>query len=414
LNEDNPNKARTISGTIVLLTGCSKANLAPLRIAVNADIRKQGDISSVSGDIMSSRQQPLVDSDSNGSLWKVSRQESITKSSLYVDPGITAETELALAKRSSKQGILYTQADGMKRQRTSAIKGDTKESNRTGKTTACDVSEEVSYRNSEHDDIVHRAGDSNCDVSQERQPWTQDIHRQFVEAIYEIGMTHASPSLIMEQMALAFQDGSSNGEECDRSLTSEHLKSHLQKYRKNKQKSREDFMREYDQWLTKARGIESVAKTKIAPANVAKMIGYKTLLGGDAAAYLTYSVMMEEGESMVGHRNNGAIDAARTVMHNSLLSAMEYAEYLSGAVIRCPSMTEEERHSSVGVSLSHVIGMFYSLTRTLMAERHQAATTPALTSDASDDDQEPQARLTTVGRSMPFKSKRLFENTTLL
>jgi hypothetical protein len=311
---------------------------------------------------------------------------------------------------------LHSGTAGKKRERTLENSADKMQTACRHKKNNHELTEKIAHRNSENDDTFHREVDSNSDVSGEGQQWTPDIHRHFVEAIYEIGMTHASPSLIMEQMALAFQDGSSNGEECDRSLTSEHLKSHLQKYRKNKRKSKEDFMREYDQWLTKARDIEAVARTKISPAKVAKMIGDKTLLGGDAAAYLTYSAMMEGSESGVGDRKNGAVDAAQMVMRNSLPSAMEYAEYMSGAVIRCPSMTEEERRSSVGVSLSYVIGMFYSVTRSLMTERHQSATTPALASDASDDDQqESQARATTVGRTMPskYKSKRLFEDTTL-
>jgi hypothetical protein len=143
-------------------------------------------------------------------------------------------------------------------------------------------------------------------------------------------------------------------------------------------------MRDYDQWLLQARCIEAVAKTNVSPANVAKMMGNKPTLGGDAAAYLTYSLMMEGNNSNVDDKRSGTLDAARTVVHSALPSAMEYAEHLSGAVIACPIMTEEERHSSVGISLSSVIGMFYSLTQSLMAERNQIATTPALTSDSSD------------------------------
>jgi hypothetical protein len=329
-----------------------------------------------------------VDSNANFNVSNDDSEQSCTMIEPQNDPACCSDS--GPTNWSSQHAKLRSRAAGRKRaisSRDSAMLVDKIETARRSKKNAREVPQKVTHRsicNIENDDTFHREGDGNCDVLEEKQQWPQDIHRQFVEAIFEVGVTHASPSLIMEQMTMAFQDVSTGDEARDCHLTSEHLKSHLQKYRKNKQKSKEDFMRDYDQWLLQARCIEAVAKTNVSPANVAKMMGNKPTLGGDAAAYLTYSLMMEGNNSNVDDKRSGTLDAARTVVHSALPSAMEYAEHLSGAVIACPIMTEEERHSSVGISLSSVIGMFYSLTQSLMAERNQIATTPALTSDSSD------------------------------
>lgn len=57
--------------------------------------------------------------------------------------------------------------------------------------------------------------------------WSEASHRKFVADIFEIGMTHASPTLIQQYM-LSNVEG----------LTSEKIKSHLQKFRISKRNRR--------------------------------------------------------------------------------------------------------------------------------------------------------------------------------
>ena len=52
-----------------------------------------------------------------------------------------------------------------------------------------------------------------------------------------------------------------------------------------------------------------------------------------------------------------------------LCSAMEYTQGLSGARIHLPVLTEEERQSSLGVSISHAVALFSSMSQQLMKER---------------------------------------------
>jgi hypothetical protein len=257
--------------------------------------------------------------------------------------------------------------------------------------------------------------------------WTSAMHRQFVEAIYEIGINHASPSVIMEHMAYMSPEpvdrmDNGTGSSIDSyvasgHITSERVKSHLQKYRKNKKKSKDKFRREYDRWMQKALtivgGLSAAARTSLvaAPTAVVEMMGEvvgdikkesrarkqdlsKRLLGGDVPAFLTFSVLLEEEhakvvrqegfrpESLQYQRDTAAANAELSLLllrnggdrgstkyPSFLPSAMEYAQELSGARIPLPVLTEEEQQSSLGVSISHVIGLFYSMTHTLIRER---------------------------------------------
>jgi len=68
--------------------------------------------------------------------------------------------------------------------------------------------------------------------------WDQYLHRRFVEVVYEAGVQSSSPSIILENMSHR-----------PASLTSERVKSHLQKYRKNRPRSKEEFMSDYDNFM---------------------------------------------------------------------------------------------------------------------------------------------------------------------
>jgi SHAQKYF class myb-like DNA-binding protein len=70
--------------------------------------------------------------------------------------------------------------------------------------------------------------------------WSEASHRKFVAEIFEVGMLHASPTLIQQYM-LSNVEG----------LTSEKIKSHLQKFRNKQEKSKEEFMSLYDEIYTK-------------------------------------------------------------------------------------------------------------------------------------------------------------------
>jgi SHAQKYF class myb-like DNA-binding protein len=185
----------------------------------------------------------------------------------------------------------------------------------------------------------------------ESDAWTEEMHRLFVESIYAVGVKHASPAVIIENMT-----------EENPALTAERVKSHLQKYRSNKEKSKADFFLEYESWMQKALTIGAAGgASSTGTSMIMEMMGSDTLLGGDVAASLAYTVMAEDqtaldGEKAAAQRTLAAPDMGR---HKDI----------TGARIAFPTLTEEERKSSLGVSLSHVMGLFYSMTQHLIKER---------------------------------------------
>ncbi|TMW69413.1 hypothetical protein Poli38472_001569 [Pythium oligandrum] len=71
-----------------------------------------------------------------------------------------------------------------------------------------------------------------------RFAWPDDLHRLFVAAIFDLGLKNASPKALLPFMQPSASDAG---------LTTEHLKSHLQKYRLNYDKSRAEFLSYYDE-----------------------------------------------------------------------------------------------------------------------------------------------------------------------
>lgn len=217
------------------------------------------------------------------------------------------------------------------------------------------------------DESKKRRQDGSCansDDDSDDDCWTEAIHRFFVEAIYRLGVKHSSPSIIMENMA-------NTG-----NLTSERVKSHLQKYRNNRKKSAIEFMMEYNAWMQKALTIGVVAggsKTILAPpATVMNMMeANKLLTGGDAAAFVTYASMFDKGATeSEGGESLTKFDASSSSPDVIRSEPQAYEKlFSSGAQIPLPVLTPEEKRSPLGVSIGHVIAIFGSMTQHLMKER---------------------------------------------
>ncbi|RHZ22383.1 hypothetical protein DYB37_000747 [Aphanomyces astaci] len=68
--------------------------------------------------------------------------------------------------------------------------------------------------------------------------WPDELHRLFVAAVFDVGLKNASPKALLTLMGTPA---------CTNGLTTEHLKSHLQKYRLNYDRSRVEFLKFFDE-----------------------------------------------------------------------------------------------------------------------------------------------------------------------
>jgi SHAQKYF class myb-like DNA-binding protein len=186
------------------------------------------------------------------------------------------------------------------------------------------------------------------------EEWDEETHKLFAEAIYDIGLRNSSPAVILENMVHQ-----------PKMITSERVKSKLQKYRNHREKSKQEFMEEYDSFIRKAKAIEtSGGGGSATPGAMLEMMGSSDLFGGDAAAFLSYAVMKEREIKQGGG----------SVLSTSMLKkgALEYVDNFSGSGITFPTLTEEEKQSSLGVSMTFIMGLFLSMTQHIMKERARA------------------------------------------
>ena len=99
--------------------------------------------------------------------------------------------------------------------------------------------------------------------------WSESLHRDFVSAIFDIGVKHATPAVVLETMLVQ-----------DREVTADRVKSHLQKYRVHRDRSKTEFMVQYDQAFER---IKERGGTDWHPTD--------RFLGGDVAASMAYYSM---------------------------------------------------------------------------------------------------------------------------
>ena len=179
-------------------------------------------------------------------------------------------------------------------------------------------------------------------------PWTVQQHRDFVAAIYDVGLEKCSPSIILENMYRPAKR-----------ITRERAKSHLQKYRLTKGKGKREFLKEYDSFLDRTETIKDIhtkinkAKGKSPPVPAAvlstalKGQAPETLIGGDAAALLSFSVL-----------------------HNINVDQKPDGIAYDATPESFPTLSKREKKSSLGRSLIQVHDMLQNMTNILLKARH--------------------------------------------
>eukprot|EP00978_Attheya_sp_CCMP212_P036125 scaffold161799_cov55-Attheya_sp.AAC.2 len=180
-----------------------------------------------------------------------------------------------------------------------------------------------------------------------RFTWPEALHREFVAAVFEVGLKHSSPSSILENM------------ERHEQINSERIKSHLQKYRMHKDKSKKDFMASYDIAMDRCKNGESAGGGN-KPANI---LNY-----GEVAAHLSHSTILDEtGRSPPTKRVLKAAGSSNQAPRNGIA--------MKGGILDLPKLTDAEKQSPIGASMGYLMGLFLSLREQIMRDRAAAANT---------------------------------------
>ena len=184
--------------------------------------------------------------------------------------------------------------------------------------------------------------------------WSAEEHRAFACAIYKIGLKHSSPSILLENMSPTIPEA----------VTSERVKSHLQKYRAKGRESENEFLSSYDAWISNAMRFAqssdegeqvSALKHVVLPA---EMTSVDKLSSDAMEAHLGFSIMMD-AETQAGPANAGSTPLES--FHS--MEALPFQSHLDDnkKEIQFPRLSDDEKQSPLGVSMSLVMGLFISL-----------------------------------------------------
>ena len=244
---------------------------------------------------------------------------------------------------------------------------------------------------------------------QSRFVWPDSLHRDFASAVFDLGLKNSSPNAILNIMTTnSVNAGSADVSE----ISAERIKSHLQKFRLHKLKSREEFMASYDYALARYAGN--------FPQN--NMMGgahkFSGINGsGEMAAQLTYSSMIEMNDvsgvssgipnlSAAGeisnntdnnnnNNNNNLAALTEVVLGSGSLGSESPAAASSGGGVEnavdevesCSAfvagLSDVEKLSPLGTSLAHLSYLFGHFKNSILDQRKGVVTSSNMPPGAS-------------------------------
>ena len=141
-------------------------------------------------------------------------------------------------------------------------------------------------------------------------------------------------------------------------ITTERIKSHLQKYRLHRAKSKKEFVSSYESSLStfNARGVN----------------GVKSIGGAEVAAHLTYTAL-NDGNTAAPPADTSA-STAKAASNTSQEPKQETSrasstEQSAQDSLFLPQLTEAEKQSPIGAAMGYLMGLFFSLKQQLMIQR---------------------------------------------
>ena len=196
--------------------------------------------------------------------------------------------------------------------------------------------------------------------------WSVEEHRAFARAVYNIGLKHSSPTVLRENMSPTTPEA----------VTHERIKSHLQKYRKNRIKSENEFFSSYDAWMSNVmrfvhskQGIEQES-TRMPADLPAEMTSPDKLSSGAMAAHIAFSIMME-GKTQAGSGGDGI----KPLEYSTNTEELPFHLYVNDheKEIQFPRLSDEEKQSPLGTSMCLLMGLFVAFQDQLFEARKRSA-----------------------------------------
>lgn len=222
----------------------------------------------------------------------------------------------------------------------------------------------------------------------------EGFHRDFCHAVWNIGVQHATPSVLYYGMQAAANVNST--------LTMDRVKSHLQKYRQYKSTEEERFLHDYDQFLGYLQEIDSRRHVD----GEVHLLRLESLVGAKAAAHATHSLILEakataarrkrnrkrkqvdeegkeqkmqhakeeEGKGQEAADNESEVSSHGPIVQEYSMLDQVYTRVLTpegygAGRLFLPKMTDDEAVSSLGVSIKLVHGLLQHMNDHLSEER---------------------------------------------
>ena len=186
-----------------------------------------------------------------------------------------------------------------------------------------------------------------------RFTWPEDLHRDFVSAIFDVGLKHSSPSTIAEHMPKHEQ------------ITTERIKSHLQKYRLHRVKSKKEFISSYEASLRNFQQNQNGSSSNLISG------------AGEVAAHLTASTIGNT-KNATGAKEGSASNVLATVSSDPNQKQIQLYPSQNGCdgndSLMLPQLTEAEKGSPIGAAMGYLMGLFFSLKQQLIIQRSLEAT----------------------------------------
>jgi len=205
--------------------------------------------------------------------------------------------------------------------------------------------------------------------SEKRSNFSKEEHREFVSAVFDIGLKESSPLSVMNHMSKRSKD-------VYEGLNLERIKSKLQKYRKKKKISKDEFMLLYDDTLANFcsmlhEGENENGVTRFLPT-------VESLSSSEIAAYLTYCIMNEKLllgthknkivspiiEDLTPVKSNKREQTGKTnnqnnySQDNKLTVCAESSNNNINSKLSIPVLTEAERNSPIGKAFVYFMELF--------------------------------------------------------